>query len=222
MNKIGIYIGIATMGLLGLLVLFYLVGRISGLTGLNYLPAGSMTPTLPKGSYVFTALMPYWFHPPQRGDIITFTVPLRKNVLYIKRIVGLPGDRVQMHNGQLVLNGTQIAQKKVEDWPRIDRLQSYLQRNLVFKKVPQFEEVLPSGLPYRVLDFRKNSSLDDTRIYLVPKDHYFVLGDNRDNSLDSRSPLPVGFVPRKNIRGKLLARLTWLEPFGILTKAIGF
>ena len=116
---------------------------------------------------------------PERGDVAVFKLPRDDDTDYIKRIVGLPGDRIQMKDGRLYLNGEPVARSRIEDFPYTDDF-----GNVHF--APQYVERLPNGAAYRTLDLLPNGAHDDTGEYLVPPGHYFAMGDNRDNSLDSR------------------------------------
>ena len=216
MKKAGTFAGIAAMSLLGLMVILFLVGRATGVVGLHNIPSSSMAPSFPKGAYFITTLFPYWINEPQRGDVITFLVPALNNVTFIKRIIGLPGDHIQMRNGRVVLNGTELPLKKIPDWRQIDPGKSRLQKKVIYRSIRQYEEALPTGKTYRIIEKRNGSALDSTPLYNVPAGHYFVLGDNRDNSLDSRILSSVGYIPRKNIRGKFWTRSSLLEAFGSL------
>ena len=113
---------------------------------------------------------------------------------YIKRIVGLPGDRIQELKGVLHINGTPVERERVDDYSYLD----CYGRERVFR---QYRETLPNGVTYMTLDATPSGSLDNTQIYTVPADHYFAMGDNRDNSLDSRVP-SVGFIPPENLVGR--------------------
>jgi signal peptidase I len=175
------------------------------------IPSGSMMPTLLVGDYIFVNKFSYGyskyslpFSPnlfegrifasePERGDIAVFRFPPNPSIDYIKRIVGLPGDRIQMIGGVLHINGQPVP--KVQDGVftsdyRLDP----------GTDVPVFRETLPNGVSFDTLDQAQNTRGDDTREFIVPEGHYFAMGDNRDNSLDSR--FDVGFVPAENLIGK--------------------
>ncbi len=168
-----IYLGIVVV-LLGVRTFFYRPFDI---------PAASMEPTVNPGDFLLVSERAYRAVSPERGDVIVFhSTQFRAN--FIKRIVGLPGDHVQMVHGRLVLNGVAVAVRRIAD----------------FDHVPTYEEVYPGGKVGRVLDRVSNGPEDDTLPFAVPANSYFVLGDNRDNSNDSRES--IGFVPRDAIIGK--------------------
>ena len=177
------------------------------------IPSESMLPTLLVGDYLFVSKYSYgysrhslpWSPPlfsgriaesaPERGDVAVFKLPRDDDTDYIKRIVGLPGDRIQMKDGRLYLNGEPVARSRIEDFPYTDDF-----GNVLF--APQYVERLPNGAAYRTLDLLPNGAHDDTGEYLVPPGHYFAMGDNRDNSLDSRVASAVGLVPAENLVGR--------------------
>ncbi|MCW5750139.1 MAG: signal peptidase I [Alphaproteobacteria bacterium] len=180
------------------------------------IPSESMLPTLLVGDYLFVAKFSYGYsrhalplslpvfsgrilaREPERGDVAVFKLPRDNSTDYIKRIIGLPGDRIQMRGGVLYLNGQPVRRQRVEDFVRRGRFGQV-------ERIPQFEETLPNGKRYRTLDLRTGSDTDDTRELVVPAGHYFAMGDNRDNSVDSRIPMQdggVGFVPLVNLVGR--------------------
>ena len=177
------------------------------------IPSGSMKPTLLVGDYLFVSKFSYGYSrhslplslplipgrilmsEPERGDIAVFKLPTDNKTDYIKRIVGLPGDRIQMRGGRLHLNGEQVARRRVADFVEIDELGR-------IHRIAQFEETLSNGRAHRILEHTDRGQLDNTAVYVVPKGHYFALGDNRDNSLDSRVLSGVGFVPAENLVGR--------------------
>ena len=175
------------------------------------IPSGSMMPTLLVGDYIFVNKFAYGyskyslpFSPnlfsgrifgsePARGDIVVFRFPPNPEIDYIKRVVGLPGDKIQVTNGVLLINGKPVP--KVADGTfNSDYAQDPGQ------DVPVFRETLDTGKTYDTLDQIQNSRGDNTPEFTVPADHYFFMGDNRDNSLDSR--FDVGFVPAENLVGR--------------------
>jgi signal peptidase I len=175
------------------------------------IPSGSMMPTLLVGDYIFVNKFSYGyskyslpFSPnlfegrifesePERGDIAVFRFPPNPSIDYIKRIVGLPGDRIQMIGGVLHLNGQPVP--KVQDGVFTSDY-----RMDPGTDVPVFRETLENGVSFDTLDQAQGTRGDDTREFIVPEGHYFAMGDNRDNSLDSR--FDVGFVPAENLIGK--------------------
>ena len=180
------------------------------------IPSGSMIPTLLVGDYLFVSKFSYGythysfpFSPPifsgrilssqpQRGDVVVFRLPKDDSVDYIKRVIGLPGDRIQMRAGRLWINGTML---KV----RPDGSGLVESENGDKATAPRFIETLPTGREHPIFKIDTVGSLDDTRVFVVPPGHVFMMGDNRDNSLDSRVPAiegGVGFVPLENLIGR--------------------
>ncbi|MCE3232779.1 MAG: lepB [Rickettsiaceae bacterium] len=177
-----------------------------------YIPSGSMKSTLLVGDYVFVTKYSYGYskyslplglplfegriakHEPKRGDVVVFKLPTDNSTNYIKRLIGLPGDKIQMKNGVLIINGEQVQKKRIGNFKDQDQ-----DGNVV--DIPQFVETLPNGVSYLVLDQESKGSLDNTDVYEVPTGHYFFMGDNRDNSQDSRVLEKVGYVPEENLLG---------------------
>jgi signal peptidase I len=175
------------------------------------IPSGSMMPTLLVGDYIFVNKFAYGyskyslpFSPdlfdgrifasePERGDVIVFRLPTDTDVDYIKRLIGLPGDRIQMTDGILSINGEPVPKQQDGSFTSDYRLDPG-------NDVPVFRETLDNGVSYETLDQVANSRGDNTREFIVPEGHYFFMGDNRDNSLDSR--FDVGFVPVENLVGR--------------------
>jgi signal peptidase I len=156
------------------------------------LPSVSMEPNANLRDYLFVSRFAYNSAPPQRGDMIVFYTP-RFRSYYVKRIIGMPGDRIQMKDGVPFINATPVRERRIADWP--DDCGKPLPCN-----VPQFEETLPNGRHYAVLDRDAEGPLDNTEEFHVPAEAYFVMGDNRDNSDDSRTEL--GMIARGDITGR--------------------
>jgi signal peptidase I len=175
------------------------------------IPSGSMRPTLLEGDYLFVTKWSYGysrhslpFSPnifsgrifgsaPERGDVAVFKLPPNPSLDYIKRVIGLPGDRIQVRDGQLFINDQAVPREKVGQIDNPDITE-------VSGPVDVYRETLPNGVSYDTLDLTPNSIGDDTREFIVPEGHYFMMGDNRDNSTDSR--FSVGFVPEENLVGR--------------------
>jgi signal peptidase I len=185
------------------------------------IPSESMVPTLLVGDYLFVSKFSYgysryslplglplipgriFFTPPQRGDVVVFKLPRDNETDYIKRIIGLPGDRIQVREGRLYVNGTVVPRERIEDYLARSELTGRAER------FPRYIETLPGGKKHEIIELHGDTGpLDNTGEYVVPEGHYFAMGDNRDNSLDSRVPpnAPgqpgVGFIPKENLVGR--------------------
>jgi signal peptidase I len=172
------------------------------------IPSGSMSPTILVGDYIFANKFAYgygrysfplspsfsgrlWGAEPKRGDIAIFRLPGRDRIDYIKRIVGLPGDEIAMSDGVLTINGEAVQRERLGNPPEIDGRRTFTRYN----------EILPNGVSYQVFETDRGSSGDNMSAVQVPAGHYFVLGDSRDNSTDSRH-LSIGFIPFENLIGR--------------------
>lgn len=157
------------------------------------IPSGAMRPTLLTGDYVRVRKFSDTDRTPERGDIAVFWKPGQENIEYIKRIVGLPGDRIQMIGGVLHIDAKPVTREQIEDFEFTDR---YYGPELS----AQYVETLPNSRAHRILEAQGDTGqLDATKEYTVPEGHFFALGDNRDNSADSRV---IGFVPAENLIGR--------------------
>ena len=160
------------------------------------MPSESMTPTILAGDRFFVDAQRYNTHWPDLGDVVVFFLKGNK-AKYIKRVVGLPGDRIRMQNGILSINGVSVPKQRIADF--VDKQGPGLGR-----PVPQYIETLPNGASYNVLDEYADGAADNTKEYIIPPNNYLMMGDNRDNSLDSRfeENAPgggAGYVPRENV-----------------------
>jgi len=177
-----------------------------------FIPTASMQSSLMIGDYVLASKYSYGYgkysipyvslpfngrllqRQPKRGDIAVFK-PVGQKDAYIKRVVGLPGDKLQVIDGILNING--VALKREKTGTTIDK--DSVGRTI---EVTQYRETLPSGISYTIQEISDNQYLDNTAVYNVPAGHYFMMGDNRDRSGDSRILSSVGFVPASNLIGK--------------------
>jgi len=178
------------------------------------IPSGSMIPTLLIGDYLFVSKyaygysrhsMPFSIGPnggrvfekmPERGDVVVFKKPPENKIDYIKRVVGLPGDRIQVTGGILHINGVPVKRERIEDFVEMTR-----EGNIM--RAPQYVETLPNGRQHRIIEYAGDNGIaDNTPEYVVPAGHYFMMGDNRDNSADSRFLDEVGYVPAANLVGR--------------------
>ncbi len=163
-------------------------------------PARSMVPTLLVGDYFFASKVAYADVPgsePARGDVVVFLLPKDNTTVYVKRVAGLPGDRIQMKEGLLYINDVAVARERVADFVGQDPCGTGGKTG-----TRRWRETLPNGVSYETLDCVDSGFLDNTIVYKVPADSYFMLGDNRDNSADSRMLSQTGYVPRRNIIGR--------------------
>ncbi len=175
------------------------------------IPSGSMKPNLLVGDFIFVSKWSYGYSKhslpfsipliprkilsktPNRGDIVVFKTPEDNRTDYIKRVIGLPGDEVRINNGEIFLNNNKIYRKKINDFIDNDN-------NTSLKRIRKYEEYF-DNFNIEVLDIMDNGIADNTELFVVPKNHFFVMGDNRDNSQDSRF-MTVGFIPFDNLVGK--------------------
>ena len=175
------------------------------------IPSGSMRPTLLEGDYLFVTKWAYgysryslpfspnlfsgriWGAEPERGDVAVFKYPPNPSLDYIKRVVGLPGDTIQMREGVLHINGEPVPREMIGLVEDVDITE-------LARPVEVWRETMPNGVTYDTLDLTPNSIGDNTREFEVPEGHFFMMGDNRDNSTDSR--FSVGYVPYDHLVGR--------------------
>lgn len=224
------------------------------------IPSGSMIPTLNVGDHIFVEKWSYgysrysfpfgswhmwngrfWATEPEIGDVIVFRNPINESQDYVKRLIGRPGDTIQMIAGRLYINGTVVPRENprpyiVATLPKSLRSVGFYKDNMSIKgnkiwidnqpapfeytieykddrfcrmytdacgvfEMTEYTETLPNGVSHSIIEYSDNARFDDTMAFTVPENHYFFMGDNRDNSADSRAD--VGFVPRDNVLGKV-------------------
>ncbi len=220
------------------------------------IPSESMLPRLLNGDYLLAAKWPYGYSKyslpfsiplipgrifasqPERGEVVIFKAPPRNDTDYIKRVIGLPGDQIQMKDGQLFINGDAVPKERIADFvvPVTPNTRCYLRQYETTLPdgtrachYPQYRETLPGGHSYNVLDIA-DTPQDNTGVFVVPEDALFLMGDNRDNSLDSRFPaVPgqgIGIVPQGNLVGRASLMMfstnggaEWLKPWTWFTAA---
>jgi signal peptidase I len=179
-------------------------------------PSVGMAPTLLNGDYFFASKFAYGysryslpFSPPvfsgrifasepERGDVVVFVLPSDGVTIYVKRVVGLSGDRIQMKQGLLFINDVPVAREPLADYPA-----AIMCGSRGAYEVKRWRETLPNGVSYETLDCVDNGFYDNTNIYTVPAGHFFAMGDNRDNSTDSRVLSALGYVPLDNLIGRV-------------------
>jgi signal peptidase I len=203
-----------------------------------YVPSGSMQPTLGIGDFLIATKFSYGFdryslpfasgptptqqffaRQPEVGDVVVFRKPGHESLTLVKRVIGQPGDRLQMKSGRLWINGKELALRPdgighAENGPTEDTPGTYLD-------VYRFVETLPNGREHPIFKKGWSGYYDDTPEYVVPAGHLFVMGDNRDDSADSRVPIEgngVGFLPAANVMGRarvVLASVDFVNAAGI-------
>lgn len=176
------------------------------------IPSGSMIPSLLVGDYLFVSKMSYgyskhslplsiplikdriFYSTPEYGDVIVFKLPSDNKTDYIKRVVGLPGDKIQLKEGRLYINNKLVQRTFLEEFVMRDHFGNAV-------RYSKYKEVLPNGKEHPIIEMSDSAPNDNTEEFTVPEDHFFMMGDNRDNSQDSRF-IQVGFVPKINLMGK--------------------
>ena len=175
------------------------------------IPSASMYPTLHIGDFLFVSKYTYgysrhsmpfsipvingrvWFSEPERGDVVVFKFPQDNKTDFIKRIVGMPGEKIKVIKGRLFIDGEMIDREQIEDFTRRDARGNAIRYH-------QYIETLPGGFQHKILEISDDYQYDNFNEVTVPEDNYFVMGDNRDESDDSRGS--VAFVPKENLVGK--------------------
>lgn len=175
------------------------------------IPSGSMYPTLYVGDYLFVSKYTYgyskhslpwsiplfegriWKDTPKRGDVVVFKYPRDNRTDFIKRVIGLPGDKIKLENGRLFINGKKVEREQIDDFVMRDSMGNA-------ERYRQYVETLPGGVEHLILEISDNEDNDEFSEVEVPQGTYFMMGDNRDRSDDSR--VNVGFVPEENLVGK--------------------
>ncbi len=175
------------------------------------IPSGSMYPTLKVGDFLFVSKYSYGYSrhsfpfsiplvpgrvlysEPKRGDVVVFKFPKDNKTDYIKRVIGLPGDKIKLEKGIVFINGEEVKREAQDTYVIFDDISN-------MGTYKQYQETLPNGVKYNVLDLSDSAPLDNMAETIVPENHFFMMGDNRDRSDDSRKD--VGFVPRENLVGR--------------------
>ncbi|MCJ9429857.1 signal peptidase I [Kordiimonas marina] len=192
---------------------FWLIFTTAGWQSFNIV-SGSLEPTLEVGDRIMVRKFAYgynrfsvpfnpkflgdhriFFTAPKRGDIALFRLPYMQNEDLIKRVIGLPGDTVQMKQGRLYINGKIVPRTKIRDV-------NYTDYQGMPQHATEYEETLPNGVKHRIYERTDEGEVDNTGLYVVPAGHYFMMGDNRDDSLDSRFLSHMGYVDQKYLVGR--------------------
>jgi len=244
------------MGFLIKLAIFIIILRSFIISPFN-IPSESMQPRLVVGDYLLVAKWPYGFskysmpfsvpvipgrilaNVPEPGDVVVFKAPPSARDDYIKRVIGLSGDIIQVTDGVISINGVVVGRKEIEDYTHLvspnspcftDDFETVNDEGLAICRYPQFRETLPNGKSYNILDIYAGSEGDTTGSFVVPDGHMFLMGDNRDRSADSRFPAEeggaIGIVPQENLVGRALVSVfstdgsaTWYKPWTWFTAA---
>ncbi len=195
------------------IVAFYLIFTTFA-WGAFHIPSGSMEPTLEVGDRIFVSKFAYGYNrysfytdpsfisenrfladSPERGDVAVFTLPHRGGDDFIKRVIGLPGDRIQMRQGRLFINDKMVQRTFI-------RTVNYTSYDGMDRRVKEYEEILPGGVKHRIYERTDQGHFDNTPVFVIQPNHYFMMGDNRDGSSDSRNISDMGPVHEKFIVGE--------------------
>ncbi|WP_457678066.1 signal peptidase I [Thermovibrio sp.] len=165
-----------------------------------HIPSGSMIPTLLVGDFILVDKITYHFRPPDRGDVVVFHFPLNEKVYYVKRIIGVPGDRIQVKDGKVYVNGKPCRYEDAGKYSYYENGREFT-GELYYEFLPRKE----GGIKKHLI-LKTGTQGDNTQVFVVPKGKYFMMGDNRNNSYDSRY---WGFVDRDKIVG--IARIIFFS-----------
>ncbi len=178
-----------------------------------HIPSGSMKGTLLVKDYIFVSKYAYGYSrysfpfgfplfegrilqpgKPERGDVVVFREPANPRIDFIKRVIGLPGESIQVQDGIVYINGTPVPRRRIDDFVDMENPND-------IQTIPRYVETLPNGRNITVLDEKRYGNADNTPVFHIPEGHYFMMGDNRDRSRDSRFP-DIGYVPEENLVGR--------------------
>ncbi|WP_286829364.1 MULTISPECIES: signal peptidase I [Kordiimonas] len=197
------------------IVVFFLIFTTFGWSSFH-IPSGSMEPTLEVGDRIFVSKLSYGYNrysvpfdpgivpegrlfddAPDRGDVVVFTLPYKGSNDFIKRVIGLPGDTVQITRGRLFINGEMAPRTFIRDV-------NYTDYQGIDRRAREYVEELPNGVKHRIYERHDDGAprVDNTKLFVVPEGHYFMMGDNRDGSADSRYLDDMGFVAHKYLVGR--------------------
>lgn len=238
------------------LALFVVILRSFVISPFN-IPSESMQPRLMVGDYLLVSKWPYGFskysmpfsvpaipgrilaNKPEPGDVVVFKAPPSARDDYIKRVIGLSGDIIQLSDGIVTINGEAVEREEIEEYTHLvspnspcftEDFETVNNQGQRICRYPQFRETLPNGKSYNILDIYEGSEGDTTEAFVVPDGHMFLMGDNRDRSADSRFPAQdgqaIGMVPQENLVGRAWVSVfstdgsaSWIKPWTWFTAA---